>query len=516
MPINPIAVVCEVIEEYKSHIRTEFRARDKKLHEALERELDAPGFLAQHPFFQAHRPFRAGKSWAELGLDARLAKVLEDRSQAKTAFLHQSDAISHLLGPNATPTVVTTGTGSGKTECFLAPVIQNAIEDATRFKRSGLTAILVYPMNALANDQEARIASYLKDSGHTYVKIGRCDRSTKADDREAWRANPPHILLTNYVMLEYLLVRPADRDGIFANHRCRFLVLDEVHSYRGALGVNIALLIRRVAAHLACARQDWGAENRDDARRFPRMVHVATSATIKSVDETGKTHDEVIALRDQAVQGFLSTLTGCEPKSIRVIGESLRDLDIPPDAVWPAQPATVATNSLTADNVRIAVAALAGLPPTTPVETSARKAAILWKLNQLLVRRPLSLEALAEHVSAEVPERAGASQAAVRTEVEAALVVDKQVAVAPDPDAPAISVADFVVRGTKKAIYIDGAAFHRGDRLRRDRIIREKLKSGAMGWEVLVFGRRDLDDSDAVIKKVRMECDPPRTHELGD
>lgn len=148
MPINPIAVVREVIEEYKSHIRTEFRARDKKLREALERELDVPGFLAQHPFFQAHRPFRAGKPWAELGLDAKLARVLEERSQAKTAFLHQSDAISHLLSPDATPTVVTTGTGSGKTECFLAPVIQNAIEDATRFKRSGLTAILVCPMNA--------------------------------------------------------------------------------------------------------------------------------------------------------------------------------------------------------------------------------------------------------------------------------------------------------------------------------------------------------------------------------
>ena len=60
------------------------------------------------------------------------------------------------------------------------------------------------------------------------------------------RRNPPHILLTNYMMLEYLLVRPADRDDIFANHRCRFLVLDEVHTYRGTLGSNIALLVRRL------------------------------------------------------------------------------------------------------------------------------------------------------------------------------------------------------------------------------------------------------------------------------
>src|SRR5690606_40526605 len=68
-----------------------------------------------------------------------------------------SEAIGHLLSPEATPIVVTTGTGSGKTECFLLPVIQNAIDDAVRFKRSGLTAILVYPMNALANDQEEQI-----------------------------------------------------------------------------------------------------------------------------------------------------------------------------------------------------------------------------------------------------------------------------------------------------------------------------------------------------------------------
>ena len=85
------------------------------------------------------------------------------------------------------------------------------------------------------------------------------------------RRNPPHILLTNYMMLEYLLVRPADREGIFANHRCRFLVLDEVHTYRGILGSNIALLVRRLKTHLARARQDWRVEVSADEhpRRFP-------------------------------------------------------------------------------------------------------------------------------------------------------------------------------------------------------------------------------------------------------
>ena len=154
-------------------------------------------------------------------------------------------------------------------------MIQNAIEDATRFKKSGLTAILLYPMNALANDQLARIESYLDGSGFEgAVRVGKYDRSTSEAERDKLRANPPHILLTNYMMLEYLLVRPKDREDIFANHRCRFLVLDEVHTYRGTLGTNIALLVRRVQAHLALARQDWftNVPEADRPRRFPKLI----------------------------------------------------------------------------------------------------------------------------------------------------------------------------------------------------------------------------------------------------
>ena len=184
------------------------------------------------------------------------------RAKAEHAYLHQSEAITHLLGPDAGPLVVTTGTGSGKTECFLLPVIQNAIEDSARFpKKSGITAILVYPMNALANDQEGPIEELLRESGHTHVRVERYDRTTKQEKRQQMRERPPHIMLTNCMMLEYLLVRAADRDALFANHRCRFVVLDEVHTYRGALGANnIALLLRQLYAHLGRAHQDWMAE----------------------------------------------------------------------------------------------------------------------------------------------------------------------------------------------------------------------------------------------------------------
>ncbi len=159
MPLHPIALVDRVLDEYESYLKTEFRARDPKLRQALEQALDQPHFLAQDTFLQAHRPFKYGRPWRELGLDAKLAGVMEKRSRSKLAYHHQSEAITRLLAPEATPVVVTTGTGSGKTECFLLPVLQNTIEDSVRFQRSGLTAILVYPMNALATDQEERIAA---------------------------------------------------------------------------------------------------------------------------------------------------------------------------------------------------------------------------------------------------------------------------------------------------------------------------------------------------------------------
>jgi len=424
MTLNPITVVEQVIGEYRSYLSTEFQARDPKLREALEAALVEAGFLAQEPFFQAHRPFKSGARWRALGLDDALAKVMEQRTGSETAYLHQSDSIAHLLGSDAGPLVVTTGTGSGKTECFLLPVIQNAVEDSVRFRQGGLTALLVYPMNALANDQEERIRQYLKASGHTHVKVARYDRSTKQEERRQLREHPPHILLTNYMMLEYLLVRPADRDALFANHRCRFVVLDEVHTYRGSLGANIALLFRRLRAHLRHARQDWNADDRSASARFPEVLPVATSATIKSVDETGRSSEEVRTLRDAAVREFLAKLTGFDGERFKVLGESLSELDVPTEAKWPEAPATVDPPTLDdVAGIRGAVAAMADSSEDQPLEQLARSAGALWTLNELLARRPMSITQIVEHVRQRVPGRAEFDSDVIRREVELALVV---------------------------------------------------------------------------------------------
>ena len=429
MPLHPIKALDHVIGEYADYLRTEFRAKDPKLRAALEAELDAQGFLAQEPFYQAHRPFKSGKAWRELPIDAKLAQVMEHRSGVQAAYLHQADAIAELLSPTARPVVVTTGTGSGKTEAFLLPVIENAWQDAAKFNKSGLTAILVYPMNALANDQELRINQYLEDTGWAgAIRVAKYDRSTSQTEREALRKSPPHILLTNYMMLEYLLVRPADREDIFANHRCRFLVLDEVHTYRGKLGSNIALLVRRLKVHLARARQEWRANVPDEerARRYPAMIPVGTSATIKTVSEEGLSREEMIRQRDVAVQQFFATLTGVAPETIRVLGEELQDVQIPAEAAYPARPGSVDVDALEIGNieaVRQSLCRLAGLPADTPIEQAARRYRLLWDLNRWLISRPMSTSQIVAHMREDVAERKDVADEKLHTEVKAALVI---------------------------------------------------------------------------------------------
>ncbi|NLE60942.1 MAG: DEAD/DEAH box helicase, partial [Planctomycetes bacterium] len=423
MTLHPIKALDHVIDEYADYLRTEFQAKDPKLREALARELDSAGFLAQEPFYQAHRPFKSGKRWRDLPIEPPLARVMENRSGSETAYLHQSDAIDELLKPTARPVVVTTGTGSGKTEAFLLPVIQNAWEDATRFKKSGLTAILVYPMNALANDQEARIREYLEEAGLSgAISVAKYDRGTSQAEREKLRKNPPHILLTNYVMLELMMSRP--REHVFLDRTMaslEYLVLDELHTHTGRQGADVAMLVRRVRER--CGNSD--------------LQCAGTSATMVT---SGDRQTQM-----EAVARVASKVFGVTVSPAHVVDETLR-------------PAT-SGRTVTSDELKRAVEEDA-LPLDT--DTFCDYPLAIWAEQQfglelhddgLRRHRPISVDAAADNLSQETGCEAARCQARIRDVLlhGAALVRD---------DAPvfAIKLHQFISQGDSVYATLESAA----------------------------------------------------------
>ena len=208
-------------------------------------------------------------------------------------YAHQARAIRRVMdGHNV---VVASGTGSGKTECFPIPIIDDLLRDTT----PGVRALLVYPMNALVNDQLDRLRSLLRGSGISFgrytselaqteaearrrladqISAGRIPRE-EVISRERVRGNapqgippePPQILITNYAMLEYLLLRPED-SPLFLSGCWRYVVLDEAHTYAGAQGIELSLLLRRL---------------KHRPGRHPGEVRcIATSATLTQDDQS--------------------------------------------------------------------------------------------------------------------------------------------------------------------------------------------------------------------------------------
>ncbi|MCY4136899.1 MAG: DEAD/DEAH box helicase [Rhodobacteraceae bacterium] len=254
-------------------------------------------------------------------------------------YTHQERAIRamHLNGLNV---VVATGTASGKTESFLYPILFELYCQhlAGQLHEPGVRAMILYPMNALANDQRERLGMICRNlseaaSGFqpTFGQyIGQTPENAKdtwrnaaarAEDRlsgelifrDEMRRSPPHILLTNYSMLEYLLIRPDDSPLFDAGRGAhwQFIVLDEAHQYRGARGMEMGMLIRRVKQRLR------------DGGRQGSFRCIATSATITS--SQGEEDRRLVA-------EFASELFG-EPFSIPAVlfGESLgSDDDGPP------------------------------------------------------------------------------------------------------------------------------------------------------------------------------------------
>jgi len=201
--------------------------------------------------------------------------------------------------------VLTSGTGSGKSLAYVIPIVDHVIRTkAAPTGRPGIKAIIVYPMNALANSQLGELQKFLRPPGDSHpVTFQRYTGQESDEERRAIISNPPDILLTNYVMLELLLQRPHEQQIIRAAQCLRFLVFDELHTYRGRQGADVALLARRVR----------------EACNAPDLQCVGTSATLAAPDSEGVSWGEQRA----AIAAVASSIFGVDVTAAGVIGETL-------------------------------------------------------------------------------------------------------------------------------------------------------------------------------------------------
>ncbi|MCL4543760.1 MAG: DEAD/DEAH box helicase [Chloroflexi bacterium] len=220
-----------------------------------------------------------------------------DRGQPITLYRHQEEAIA--AAAEGGDYVLTTGTGSGKSLAYFIPIVDAILKQGSPRK---ISAIVVYPMNALCNSQAGALERFLTwayPGGRPPVRFARYTGQEKDAEREQIRKDPPDILLTNFMMLELILTRNEDRAIVEAARGLRFLVLDELHTYRGRQGADVAMLVRRVRECL-------------DA---PALRCIGTSATLAGAG----THQQ----RQEEVAKVASLIFGAAVKPGHVIEETL-------------------------------------------------------------------------------------------------------------------------------------------------------------------------------------------------
>jgi ATP-dependent helicase YprA (DUF1998 family)/very-short-patch-repair endonuclease len=297
-----------LVDDYAGYTRGFIQVREPRLREFIDGQLDE-GVLWPEPLIQLNPAFEPGQSIDELvscrELHPECSRIFRRKPRPDSAgdplrlHRHQADAIR--VARTGLPYVLTTGTGSGKSLAYIVPAVDHVLQ---RGSGQGIQAIIVYPMNALANSQRGELEKFLchgYPQGRTPVRFARYTGQESFDERKLIQQNPPDILLTNYVMLELLLTRPEERRTIVQAARgLRFLVLDELHTYRGRQGADVAMLVRRVR----------------DALDAPRMQCVGTSATLAGAEDPDEQKRQVAAVATQ--------LFGTNVLPEHVIGETLR------------------------------------------------------------------------------------------------------------------------------------------------------------------------------------------------
>lgn len=294
--LDPIATTAHLSNTYRRYLKTVFPLRDPLLREQYDAALAKSEAITRGPLLEAQPPFVHGNSLASLIADGVLCSGFRELGSDvlpldRPLYRHQERALRRVVQDQRN-IVVATGTGSGKTESFLLPILDHLVREQAQGTLGcpGVRALLLYPMNALANDQLKRLrhllapapsitfGRYTGETQETRAKAIELFREQHPGEpilrnellsREEMRDRPPQLLLTNYAMLEHLLLRPKDSeffDGATARS-WRFLILDEAHIYDGATGIEMAMLLRRL-------------KNRIAASSLSPLRCIATSATL--------------------------------------------------------------------------------------------------------------------------------------------------------------------------------------------------------------------------------------------
>ncbi len=344
MPINPVHFAHNVCDEFLRYIFSAFPLTDPDLAAQARKMFERPSSLGiplvQGPYVSLSRAFAQGDPVADLAARGMLHPVMPGLIGYPTLWVHQQRVFEAVR--RGEHVLVATGTGSGKTEAFLHPIVDDLLRQRDQGVTAGLSAVLVYPMNALANDQLERLRDMLAGTGVTFgqwvgttpdkerdVAIEQfpsssrqaylAERKKRKDaalgenraarpiapleecrSEEDIRARKPRILITNYRQLEILTTRWPDV-SLFAGAPLKYLVFDEAHTYEGAVGAEVACLIRRVRA-LAGKTPD-------------EVTCIGTSATLADPDKAKGDHEA-------AAKRFASRFFGVDEDKVTLVGES--------------------------------------------------------------------------------------------------------------------------------------------------------------------------------------------------
>lgn len=300
--MNAVELKEKVAGEYSDYVGSFLNVQDPSLSEFITKEF-AAGKLWPESLIQLNPNYEPSLDVSEFVnqglLHQKCKEIFKNNSRPFRLYRHQELAVQ--MAAEKQPYVLTTGTGSGKSLAYLIPTIDHILKNNPGEHRT--RALIVYPMNALINSQLLAVNNLLSnlEPDQDLIRVARYTGQDSMEKRKELQANPPHILLTNYVMLELMMSRPHER--VFLDRTVAsldFFVLDELHTYTGRQGADVSMLVRRV-------RERCGNEN---------LLCIGTSATMVS----GGSREE----QRQAVSEVASRIFGVNVPPENVIDETLK------------------------------------------------------------------------------------------------------------------------------------------------------------------------------------------------